>query len=59
MADTAESIVRSLAATEPSDSEGYACGVCLRVGATERSDTEAHPAECPWRRAVEWVAAHP
>ena len=50
---TLESIARALAdAGEPIDGEYGDCMLCGK-------QTEVHGSDCPWRRAREWVAAHP
>jgi hypothetical protein len=58
MTDTPEDIVRALAKQDPktfvmsSRGPGYGywrCTLCK----------DEHTADCPWRRAVEWVEANP
>jgi hypothetical protein len=51
---TAEQIVRALAAARPVASDGL-CGVC--DGWDSELMQERHEPDCPWRLAVEWVAA--
>jgi hypothetical protein len=53
-----ERIVRALAAADPRPSGGEwwdRCALC--EAANSSGDTEDHKPDCPWRLAVEWVAA--
>jgi len=51
---TAEQIVRALAAADPiCEDAWYGCGLCGSVGV----QADPHEPDCPWRLAVEWVAA--
>lgn len=59
----AEQIVRALAAADPTtiddDRRWTRCGLCARQGRIANSrDPRHHDPACPWRLAVEWVAAH-
>lgn len=54
---TAEEIVRALAAADPiaAERDDLVCALCASaVWAPEGLD---HASDCPWRLAVEWVAA--
>lgn len=55
-ATSEERIVRTLAAVDPvRECGGFLfCGVC---SAGLNADGEPHEPDCPWRLAVEWVAA--
>lgn len=55
--DVLAAMIRDLAARQPSDYEGYACGMCRTPDAM--SHPEDHRSDCTWRRSVEWVKAHP
>lgn len=60
MSDTdPESIVRALAARTPAnnfDRNGdRVCALCRETYPDE--DKDSHEPDCPWRLAVEWVAA--
>ena len=52
-----ERIVRALAAKDAPRSkvDDLQCGLCEEYIAP----LEEHAADCPWRLAVEWVAANP
>ncbi len=51
---TPEAIVRALAAaTEPIDASYKLCALC-----GGRYEDDPHEPDCPWRLAVEWVAAN-
>lgn len=56
---TAEQIVRALAVADPVEHQpGWpaVCGLCTAEGKGNRF-VEEHEPDCPWRLAVEWVAA--
>lgn len=60
--EAAAEIVRALADRDPSDGEGYACGLCRRPLGLHGGDDEdpANHAElCLWVLARDWVAEHP
>ncbi len=63
---TAEQIVRALAARGPvaevitAADEHRHCTLChVERGPAVPLDDFNHQPDCPWRLAVEWVAAHP
>lgn len=63
MIPTAEDIVRALAAQDNPIVEGYdTCIFCeAKLGsgwANDECDAE-HSPECPYRQAMEWIAANP
>jgi hypothetical protein len=60
----AEQIVRALAKDDPPVMDGWVhddtpCAYCWKDPGPDPSELAGHEADCPWRLAREWVAAHP
>lgn len=55
--EAAAAIVRALADRDPSDGEGYACGLCLHPLGRDHADPAHHAELCLWVLARRWVEA--